>query len=54
MGNLFLNGESRKRELVMIYCLEDDQSIRDIEIYALNKQDMKQKVFQTVLIFLWL
>lgn len=45
MGNLFLNGESRKRELVMIYCLEDDQSIRDIEIYALKQTGYEAEGF---------
>ena len=35
----------------MIWCVEDDSSIRDIEVYALTSTGFEAKVLKTVTVF---
>lgn len=37
-----------------IWCVEDDESIRDIEVYTLNSTDFEAKGFRMRLLFVML
>ena len=45
MGGLFSDGNSQRRNTEMIWCVEDDGSIRDIEIYTLKSMGFEARGF---------
>ena len=50
MGDLFCNRYAQGG-ITMIWCVEDDASIRDIELYALNSAGFETKGFDDGLAF---
>ena len=43
--------QERKEQIYMIYCVEDDSSIRDLMIYTLNSAGFKAKGFDGCLLY---
>lgn len=45
MGGLFRDGNSQRRNTEMIWCIEDDGNIRDIEVYTLKSMGFEARGF---------